>query len=180
MKEDRLCRNPVFLQDHYPAFIRCFGNPAGPADTTEFEQICRGGGQMRKGTHIMKSRLLALLSATALTVAATTPLTVSVALKVPDAAWRVSIQEVREVGGEYWVLAHLERSPGAMGIQVITTVRDEVSVQAPAKPVKIFATGKTWKWKNDEDVTFVKDRSEIPAGFGQGHVVYEKPLPTKR
>ena len=128
----------------------------------------------------MKSSLLALFSATAFAISAATPLCIPVALRAPDASWRVSIQEVREVGGEYWVLAHLERSPGAMGIQVITTVRDEVSVQAPAKPLKVFATGKTWKWKNDEDMTFVKDRSEIPAGFGQGRVVYEKPLPTKR
>jgi hypothetical protein len=180
LKEDRLCRNPVFLQDHYPAFIRCFGNPAGPANTTEFEQICRDEGQLHKGSCIMKSRLLALLSATALTVAAATPLTISVALKVPDAAWRVSIQEVREVAGEYWVLAQLERSPRAAGIQVISTVRDELTVQEASKPVKVFIAGKTWKWKNDEEMTFVKDRSEIPAGFGQGRVVYEKPLPTKR
>ena len=123
----------------------------------------------------MKSSLLALFSATAFAVSAAAPLCIPVALKAPDASWRVSIQEVREVGGEYWVYARLERSPGAMGIQVITTVRDEVSVQAPAKPVKVFATGKTWKWKNDEDVSFLGGRDELPAAFEKGRVIYERP-----
>lgn len=122
----------------------------------------------------MKSILLALFTSAALATSAAVPLAIPVALKAPDAAWRVTIHEVREVGSEYWVLAHLERSPRAMGIQVITTVRDEVSLQATPKPVKTFITGKTWKWKNDEDVSFIEGRDKMPAEFEKGRVVYER------
>ncbi len=123
----------------------------------------------------MKSRLFAFFSAAALAVAAEAPLTVPVALKAPDAAWRVAIQEVREVGGEYWVLAHLERPPRSSGLQVITTVRDEVSFPAPAKPLRVYATGKTWKWKNTEPVTFVGGRSDMPEAFERGRLLYARP-----
>jgi hypothetical protein len=88
--------------------------------------------------------------------------TIAVELKVPDPAWKVSIEAVYEVERVVWVVARLKRED-VMAPQVIATVKAEMKVRTgdPALPVKVFVYGKTWGWENEEDYTFIDDLSAL-------------------
>jgi hypothetical protein len=77
-----------------------------------------------------------------------------VSLQAPDGGWSVQIQRVAQVGEEIWVLAQLQRSSG-MAIQAITEVEDSVSAEAPPLPERVFVSGKTWGWENEQSYEFV-------------------------
>jgi len=99
---------------------------------------------------------------------------ISVSLKAPDGAWKLSIEEVRQVKEGIWVLAKVSREQGAMGIQMITTLKDKVKIEAPDLPVKTFVVGKTWNWKNTEPVKFIKSRKQIAKDFDAGKLLFKK------
>ena len=86
---------------------------------------------------------------------------VTVTLRVPDAAWTIAIDEVRQVNGEIWVLSTVSRDPDRMGAQVISTVKASVQLPVPDQPVKHFIIGKTWNWENEESCTFIRNRKSI-------------------
>ena len=100
---------------------------------------------------------------------------ITVALKVPDGAWKLSIEEIRQVKKEIWVLAALSRDSGVMGIQMISKKQAKVKIPAPDLPVKVFVTGKTWNWKNQEPYKFIENRKEIAKDFDAGKLLYKKP-----
>jgi hypothetical protein len=64
------------------------------------------------------------------------------------------------VDKEIWVISKLKRSP-KIAAQVITKVKDSLNLQAPNLPIKHFILGKTWRWKNKEPYTFIKNKKEI-------------------
>jgi hypothetical protein len=99
--------------------------------------------------------------------------TITVTCTVPSSGWTLEVDEVRRVGDELWVLSRLT-APQGMALTVISTVTASIPVDAPVLPVKQFMTGKTWKWKNDEPITFIKDRADIAAEFDAGVLVYSK------
>ena len=82
---------------------------------------------------------------------------VSVAFQVPSSAEKAHVAEVRQVGKELWVRIEI-KGAGGFGLAVISTVRPEAVIHAPALPVKYLVFGKTWGWKNEEKgIVFLKD-----------------------
>lgn len=109
---------------------------------------------------------------------------IQVQLMVPDAAWTIAIEEVRQVNDEIWVLSKLTRAQGMMGAQVISQKKAELKLETPDLPVKHLILGKTWKWTNREPYTFLKDSVELEKPFRTGTLLYPrkpsappKPLP---
>jgi hypothetical protein len=86
---------------------------------------------------------------------------VELSLLTPDAGWEFHLREVRETGEEVWVWAELTRRPGPAAQQLTTRT---LSVALPeGKPRRIFVTGKTWAWANDEPYEFVAQPPRWPA-----------------
>ena len=99
---------------------------------------------------------------------------IAVSVTVPDAAWKLRIDEVWQVKKELWVVATVSRDAGVIGAQVISTLKALVKVEAPDLPVKVFVVGKTWNWGNDEPHTFIKSRKEILKDLATGKMLYGK------
>ncbi|WFB35412.1 hypothetical protein P3T73_14730 [Kiritimatiellota bacterium B12222] len=98
----------------------------------------------------------------------------SVKMMVPDATWRLSIDEVVQVEEALWVVASLSQVDGMMGIQVISTVEAEQLIEASDLPVKIFVVGKTWAWKNEEPYTFLETRASIAESLSLGVRIFSR------
>lgn len=87
--------------------------------------------------------------------------TLKVHIQAPSGLWSISIQEVRRVGDELWVLSQLNQSDG-MGIMMIIDAVDTVEVTAPKLTVRHFILGKTWNWgEADESTKFINAKSEL-------------------
>lgn len=98
---------------------------------------------------------------------------VRVSLDVPDAAWRIHIEEVLLAEGEVRVVSRLERPP-LMAAQVISTVSDSVEVGVPKLPIKHFILGKAWGWDNDPALVFIREDSELEELRENCRVVYRR------
>lgn len=83
---------------------------------------------------------------------------IQVTLTVPSSAEKIQIQEVYQTNKELWVLSQVKG--GGIGLAVISTTKDQVSVAAPNLPVKHFVLGKRWNWKK-EDYTYLKSRAQF-------------------
>lgn len=99
---------------------------------------------------------------------------ITVKLTVPDATWKIAIDEVHHVGNEVWVISTVSREPGMMGAQVISIVQASLKLAVPDLPVKHFVMGKTWAWKNKEPYTFIRDLKQIEKELKSGKVLYKK------
>jgi heat shock protein HslJ len=97
---------------------------------------------------------------------------ITVKLTVPDLTWTVSIDEIRKVDDELWVISSVSQNPDIMGAQVISTVQASVKVTVPDLPVKYFITGKTWGWENPEPYTFITDLKQIENDITSGESLY--------
>ena len=86
---------------------------------------------------------------------------VELSVLTPDAGWEFRVREVRETAQEVWIWAELKRRPGPAA-QQLTTVTATVAL-APDKERKIFVTGKTWHWPNEEPYEFVTRHPDWPA-----------------
>jgi hypothetical protein len=53
---------------------------------------------------------------------------ITVILTVPDSAWKIAVNAVYQVRDEIWVVSTVSRDPNAIGLQVISTVRDSVEI----------------------------------------------------
>jgi hypothetical protein len=105
---------------------------------------------------------------------------ITVILTVPDSAWKIAIDAVYQVRDVIWVVSTVSRDPNAIGLQVISTVRDSVEVDALGElPVKYFVVGKTWNWDNKEGYTFLKSRKEIETDLQSGKLLYPRAKPNK-
>ena len=102
---------------------------------------------------------------------------ISLQVTVPTSGWKVEIQEVYQVEKELWVISHLT-SKGGIALQVISQVKDSVSVPKSSLPVKHFVTGKRWNWKNKEPYQFLKDRKKIDQELKKqkAKLVYRRPV----
>lgn len=94
---------------------------------------------------------------------------ITVQLKVPDATWSVWIQEIRLVRCELWVHAHLSSS--GFGAQVISTISDTVTVWDQTGAVKRSVTGKTWGWRNSEQIEFIQSIDDLGEDWIAGEEV---------
>lgn len=99
---------------------------------------------------------------------------VEVALDAPDTAWSVSIEEIRRVGDEAWVLARLTRAAG-MGGMAITQVSDKVRLDPPVPPRRVFVLGKTWNWTGEEGYDYPAATDDLPKAWKDGEVLYRRP-----
>ncbi|MFZ9937019.1 MAG: hypothetical protein ACO3JG_08135 [Luteolibacter sp.] len=99
---------------------------------------------------------------------------IMVELKVPDSAWTISIEEVYQVGNEVWVISRVSRAPDVFGLQVISTIKDSLTLAIAELPVKHFIVDKTWNWKNEEPYTFIKDLKLIEKDLMSGKQLYRK------
>ena len=122
----------------------------------------------------MKSRIIStmlwalLLWSTAL---AANEQEITVTLTVPDAAWKIVIDEVHEVKGEIWVISTVSRSPDVMGAQVISVVKASIKCAPADLPVKHFVIGKTWNWSNEEPIIFIKSMNEFDKELKSGKLL---------
>ena len=84
---------------------------------------------------------------------------VSVTLQVPSTAWSVQITDVYEFETEVWVAARLSTT-SEVGLMMISTVSDSVTIPETSKDIKYFILGRTWNWDNSEPYEFVKATDE--------------------
>ena len=84
---------------------------------------------------------------------------VSVTLQVPSTAWSVQITDVYEFETEVWVAARLSTT-SEVGLTMISTVSDSVTIPETSKDIKYFILGRTWNWDNSEPCEFVKASDE--------------------
>lgn len=85
---------------------------------------------------------------------------IEVKLTVPDSAWKLQVVEVREVKGELWVLSKVSRAEDAIGLQVITELKQTVPVDPQGRVVRHYVLGKTWNWENGEGYRFILSEPE--------------------
>ena len=97
----------------------------------------------------------------------------SIAVTVPDPAWRVSIEEIYIVENELWVISGLQRTSG-LAAQMITIAKDTVNINAPMLAIKHYVFGKTWNWKNNEGYIFVDSKNVIDTELTKAEKIYEK------
>ena len=102
--------------------------------------------------------------------------TIQLKLMVPDTTWMFAIDEIYQVRQELWVVASVKQMGQAFGLMMITTLEDQVTVKAPALPVKYYILGKTWGWKNEEPYIFIKNRTEIELALTQGKRLFSRSL----
>jgi len=100
------------------------------------------------------------------------PRTIEVRVTVPDSAWKLVVEEVREVDGELWVVSRLSRDPDAFGAQVITELKALAPVDVAGRNVKSHVLGKTWNWDGDGSCIFINDVKELGKAYAQGRVLY--------
>ena len=91
---------------------------------------------------------------------------VEVAFSVPDPSYSGWITEIRKAGDEVWVRAEVSRFPrdsDRVFPQVISEVKDTLSIRLPNLPLQYIITGKSWNWANKKKYIFVEDL-ESPEG----------------
>lgn len=111
-----------------------------------------------------------------------TPAAIVVKVVVPDSAWKLTIEEVREVNGELWVVSRVSRDADHFGAQVITELKALVPVERAGRKVKFHVLGKTWNWEGggdgsgegsgDGSCMFIKNLGQLGKAYEQGRVLY--------
>ena len=108
------------------------------------------------------------------TVIASNEMEITVRLTVPDAAWVISIDEVRKVNDEIWVISKVSKNPDVMGAQVISTIEASAVINSVDLPVRHFIIGKTWDWENEEPYTFIKSIEKLESNLKDSELLYKK------
>jgi len=100
--------------------------------------------------------------------------TIYMEMQVPDANWKLAIEEIYEVDDELWVIAQLNREPGNAA-QVITDVFDTVGVFSLPKPIRYYVIGKTWSWGNSDDgFNYIAKRTVLNDDLVFGKLLYSR------
>lgn len=92
----------------------------------------------------------------------------------PDGAWELHLEEVRQVDGELWVFAKVQRPEDAIGAMMRSAVSDQVSGRFPDLPQKVFVVGKNWKWANEEPVQWIASSSAYAEKRRQGQRIWRR------
>jgi len=108
------------------------------------------------------------------TVIASNEMEITVKLTVPDTAWIISIDEVRKVNNEIWVISKVSKNPDVMGAQVISTIEASAVIDPVDLPVRHFIIGKTWDWENEEPYTFIKSIEKLESNLKDSELLYKK------
>ena len=102
------------------------------------------------------------------------PMPKYIAVKVPDAGWRLRVEHVVEFDTEVWVLAQLSREPGPAA-QMIRQAKAEIPIPLPEKHLRVIVAGKKWAWPNDEAYEFVTSLDDAIRRAGSARVLYPPP-----
>jgi len=108
------------------------------------------------------------------TVIASNEMEITVKLTVPDTAWIISIDDVRKVNNEIWVISKVSKNPDVMGAQVISTIEASAVIDPVDLPVRHFIIGKTWDWENEEPYTFIKSIEKLESNLKDSELLYKK------
>lgn len=100
--------------------------------------------------------------------------TITAEVMTPDGAWVLTIEEIRQVERELWVFAEVERPEGAIGALMQSAASDQVSGRFPDVPVKIFVSGKTWTWANEEPVEWLSSKNVAAEKRRQGRRLWRR------
>jgi hypothetical protein len=102
---------------------------------------------------------------------------ISLQVTVPTSGWNLSIQEVYQVEKELWVISRLSNK-GGIALQVISQVKDSVSISASSLPVKYFVLGTRSNIKSKVPYQFLKDRKMLDKELKQkkAKLVYRRPV----
>lgn len=85
---------------------------------------------------------------------------VSISFQTPTPSYKVKITGIYKVGEELWAVSQISGG-GGIGIQVIGTAGDAVTIEPTKLPVKHKVFGKTWNWGDDTDtIEFVPAKKE--------------------
>ncbi|WPJ96366.1 pitrilysin family protein [Coraliomargarita algicola] len=101
---------------------------------------------------------------------------ITVRLDVPDAAWRIHIDQIYRTSESIVVLSQLSRDSDAMAAQVISTAADTVKI-APNEaelPVRHYILGKTWDWGDTGEYTFIESMDPIRSIFNASELLYKR------
>ena len=101
--------------------------------------------------------------------------TEELAVMVPDGGWKLGIERILELDSEVWILARVRREPGPAA-QMIQPAKTAIPVVLPAKPRRIFVTGKTWAWQNKEPYEFVSSLDPVLKRASNARVLYPVPV----
>jgi zinc protease len=101
---------------------------------------------------------------------------ISIRLDVPDAGWRVHIEQVILSKDRIFVLSSLERNPEKIAAQVISTTSDSVAIDERYAnlPVKHYVVGKTWNWGDTGEYTFVQSNKPISEAFQDAEILFSR------
>lgn len=103
---------------------------------------------------------------------------ITVTLEAPASNYRIRIEEVYDVGTEFWALSSIERQ-GDLGAAVITSLRDEIPLTLPVnRRLKQKILGKDWNWgENTEAIQFYDDREVLLRAIEQkkGRQIWQRP-----
>ncbi len=102
---------------------------------------------------------------------------ISLQVTVPTSGWNLSIQEVYQVEKELWVISRLSNK-GGIALQVISQVKDSVSISASSLSVKYFVLGTRSNIKSKVPYQFLKDRKMLDKELKQkkAKLVYRRPV----
>ncbi len=103
-----------------------------------------------------------------------TPITVR--LDTPNPSWRIQIESIYRSSEYIAVFSKLSRAPDVMAAQVISTVADTVQIdQQYAKlPVRHYIVGKTWKWGDTGEYTFLDSFDSYSGIFKDSDTLYRR------
>ena len=101
---------------------------------------------------------------------------ITVRLDVPDAGWRVYIENVLASKEHLVVISKLERNPDEMAAQVISTVSDTIEVDASYTDLsmKYYIVGKTWDWGDTGEYSFTDSVEVILDALPDAEIVFER------
>jgi zinc protease len=101
---------------------------------------------------------------------------VTIRLDVPDAGWRVHIDQIIKSQDRLIVRSSLERDPNAMAAQVISTTSDTVKIDAQYAdlPVKHYVVGKTWNWGDTGEYSFIQPEELISESLPEAKILFSR------
>ncbi|MGZ0709577.1 M16 family metallopeptidase [Coraliomargarita sp. W4R53] len=103
-------------------------------------------------------------------------LPITVRLDVPDAGWRINIDQIYRTNESIVVVSKLSRDPDTMAAQVISTAADTVKI-APYEtelPVRHYVLGKTWNWGDTGEYTFIESPDAMGNLFKASELLYKR------
>jgi len=56
----------------------------------------------------------------------------------------------------------------------ITEISDEIEIETPVSPLRVFVLGKTWGWTSKEEYSYPESIDDLPKEWKKGEVVFRR------